>query len=105
MLLYKRVAKGQLGLDLVVVPPSVALTQDVALLDQLGEDFVGASLRDSDRGGDVAQADAGILTDAEQDVGVVREEVPAGRRFACLLCHLLKNSRMNIHEWMIHCLY
>ncbi len=39
----------------------MALTQDVAFLDQLGEDFVGASLGDADRGGDVAQADAGIL--------------------------------------------
>ena len=76
----------------------MALTQDVALLDQLGEDFVGASLGNADRGSNIAQADAGILRDAEQDVGVVCEEVPAGRSFARLFCNLLKNSRIYIHE-------
>ena len=76
----------------------MALAQDVALLDQLGEDFVGASLSDADRSGNIAQADAGILRDAKQDVGVVREEVPTGRCFAGLFCNLLKYSRINIHE-------
>jgi hypothetical protein len=56
----------------------MALTQHIALLDQLGENFLGGPRGDPDRGGDVTQSDAGILRDAEQNVGMIGEEVPAG---------------------------
>ena len=39
---------------------------------------MGASLRHPHRLGDIAQANAGILRDAEQDLGVVREELVFG---------------------------
>jgi hypothetical protein len=78
----KRMAKGQLGLDLVAVAAPMPLAQNVALLDQLGEDFVGAALGDANRSRNIAQSDAGILSDAEQNVGVVGEEVPTGNYLA-----------------------
>src|SRR5512133_910195 len=80
--------QGKLGLDLVAVSPALSLPQDVALLDQLGEDPVGAALGDPDRRSDLAQADAGVMSDAQKDVGVVCQEVPAAAdRFQrCLPC-------------------
>jgi hypothetical protein len=55
----------------------MSLAQHIALVDQLGKDLVGTPLGDADGSGDVAQADPGVLSDAEQDVGVVGQEVPA----------------------------
>src|ERR1700720_4614196 len=98
MFLHERMAQRHLGLDLVAVATAMSLAQDIALLNQLGKDFVGTSLGDADRSGDVAQSDAGIVGNAKQDVGVVREEVPAGGGFGCLLCNLSKYSRIYIHE-------
>jgi len=67
-----------LGLHGVDVPAADALASDVAILDQLGDDPMGASLGDPDRLGDVTQANARIVGDAEQDLGVVGEELVLG---------------------------
>jgi hypothetical protein len=61
LLLDDGMPQGKLGLDLVAVSAPMSLAQHVALLDQLGEDLVGAALRDADGSGDVAQADAGVM--------------------------------------------
>ena len=70
--------QGKLSLDLVAVPPALSLAQHVALFDELGEDPVGGTLGDPDRSGDVAQADARVMSHAYKDVGVVGQKVPAG---------------------------
>ena len=68
----------QLGLDLVDVSPADPLASDVAVVDQLGDDPVGASLRDPHGLGDITQANAGIVRNAEQDLSVVGEELVLG---------------------------
>jgi hypothetical protein len=62
---------------------------------------VSAALGDADRGSDVAQADTGIPGDAEQDVSMVREEVPSGPGLSRCRCYLMCISRKIIHEFMI----
>jgi hypothetical protein len=84
--------QGQIRYHLVAVPPALPLAQHVALLDQLGEDPVGGALGDPDCGGDVPQADSGVISNAAKDVGVVGQEVP----------RLILISRKRIHEYMIH---
>ena len=71
-------AQGKLGLRPGSGFAGPSLAQHVALFDQLGEDPVGGALGDPDRGGDVAQPDARVTGDADEDVGVVGQKVPAG---------------------------
>ncbi len=85
-------AKGELGHDLIAVATPISLAQDIALLNQLGEDFVGASLGNTDRSSYVAQSNTGIISNTEQDVSVVGEEIPTGRDLACVFCYLLQYS-------------
>jgi len=56
--LDERVPQRKLGLDLVAVSTAVSLAQHVALLDELGEDLVGAPLGDADASSDLAEPDA-----------------------------------------------
>ena len=79
MLLGQGVGQRQLGLDLVAVPSALPLAHHVALVHQLGDDPVGGALGDPDGGGDVPQPDAGVTSNADQDVRVVGQKVPAGR--------------------------
>jgi hypothetical protein len=83
--LDERMPQGKLRLDLVAVPAAMSLAEHIALVDQLGEDLVSTPLRDPDSSGDIAQPDTGVMGDAEEDVGVVGEEVPAA-------CHGLRRS-------------
>lgn len=69
--------QGRIFHDLVAVSPAPALAQHVPLFDQLGHDPVGGALGDPNRRGDIAQADARVMSDADEDMGVIREEVPA----------------------------
>ena len=69
--------QGKLSLDLVAVPPALSLAQHVAVFDELGQDPVGGTLGDAYRSGNVAQADARVMSNADQDVGVVCQKVPA----------------------------
>ncbi len=85
----------------------MSLAQQVALFDQLGDDSVSGALGYSNRRGDVAQADAGITSDAHEDMGVIRQKVPASR--GVRVWGLLRISRKLltitgkcIHELMIH---
>jgi hypothetical protein len=72
------VMQRKLGIHLVDVSPATSLANDVAVLDQLGDDPMGASLRDPHRLGDITQANAGVVRDAEQDLSVVRQELVLG---------------------------
>ena len=76
-LLDEGMTQGKPRHHLVAVSSAVSLAQHVALLDQLGQDPVGGALGDPDRCGDVAQADARVMSDADEDVGVVGQKVPA----------------------------
>jgi hypothetical protein len=61
---------------------------------------VGSTLGDPYRNGNVAQADARVMSHTYKDVGVVRQKVPAGDWCLRILLHI---SRRVIHESMIHC--
>ena len=89
---------GAAPYDLVVISSALSLAQHVTLFDELGEDPVGGALGDAHRSGDVAQADARVTRDAGEDMGVVGQEVPAGRRADFCDC-LLEVVFMN--RWYI----
>jgi hypothetical protein len=92
--------QGKLRHDPVTISSPPSRAQHVALFDKLGQDPVGGPLRDPYRGGDVAQADAGVMSHAHKDMGVVCQKVPAGRPGRPLLLV----SGTQIHECMVHCL-
>jgi hypothetical protein len=62
--------------DVVVVAPAGSLARHVTLIHEIGQDLVGGTLGDSHRIRDVAQSDARVVCNAQEDVSVVREEVP-----------------------------
>jgi len=64
-------------LDLVAVAAAVLLLDEVAGCGQVGDDAVGAALGDVQAGGDVAQACARVVGDAQQRPGVIGQETPA----------------------------
>ena len=70
------VAHGDLGVDAVVVAAADSFAFHVAGFDQVGDDALRGALGDPDGLGDVAEADVGFALDAEQHLGVVREEPP-----------------------------
>jgi hypothetical protein len=94
--------QGQLWLDLVVVSSPPSLARHIALIDEIGKDLVGAALRDADGAGNVAQPDSGVISDAQQDVGVVRQEVPMPRYWSRRRLPIF--SRISVHESMLLCL-
>jgi hypothetical protein len=100
-LLDQGMTQRQVGEHLVVVAPALALAPHVALFDQLGEDLVGAALGDADRVGDVAQAHPGVVCDAEENVGVVGEEVPAALHVSY---YITFGYGISIHESVLACL-
>ena len=81
-LLRQGMMQRQLAVDLVDASPTNSLANDVAVLDQLGDDPMSASLRHPYGLGDVAQTNAGVVRDAQQDLRVVREELVLGHLVA-----------------------
>jgi hypothetical protein len=77
-LLGQGMGQRELGLHLVAVPLALSLAQNVTLVDELGQNPVGSTLGDPDSGGNVAQADARVMSHTYKDVGVVCQKVPAG---------------------------
>jgi len=73
------VGEGEVGVDGVVVASSVALARNVPGAGQLGDDAVRGAFGDPDPVAEVAQPDAGIVGDANQDLGVVGQEPPTAR--------------------------
>jgi hypothetical protein len=59
-----------------VVPPTDAGSLEKTGLGEVGHDALNGTLCDPDVIGDVAKADVRILSDAQQDLGVVGEEGP-----------------------------
>jgi hypothetical protein len=73
------VAHESMRVDPVLVPTAVALSVDVARLDEVGEDPLRGSFGDPDVLSDVAEPDVRSSGDAEEDLGVVRKEPPGVR--------------------------
>jgi hypothetical protein len=67
----------EVRLDVVAVAAAVLLLDHVAGLDQVGDDAEGAALGNVQAGRDVAQAHPGVMSDAQQNPGVVGQERPA----------------------------
>ena len=84
-LLHEGVMQRELGIDLVDVSPATSLANDVAVLDQLRDDAMGASLRDPHGLSDVTQANAGVVGNAQHDLSVIGEELVLG--------HLIRTDR------------
>jgi hypothetical protein len=91
-LLREGMTQRELGLHLVDVSPANSLADDVAVLDQLGDDPMGASLRHPHGLGDITQADAGVVRDAQQDLSMVCEELVLG--------HLFGSGRERLLTWI-----
>ena len=72
------VVQRELGIDLVDVSPATSLANDVAVLDQLRDDAMCASLRDPHGLSDITQANPGVVGNAEHDLSVVGEELVPG---------------------------
>jgi hypothetical protein len=70
------VGEPQIAMDRVMVSTAVARAGDVAGRNELVDDPVRGSLSDPDAVADLAQANAGIVRDAQQHLGVVRKKRP-----------------------------
>ena len=70
------VTHGYVGSDAVAVSTADPFALDVAGFDQVGDDALGGSLGDSNALGDVTESRVRVAVDAEEDLGVVREEPP-----------------------------
>jgi hypothetical protein len=70
------VAHLRASVDRVVVAPADLLALDKACLDKVGDDSLGCALGDSDPLGDVAETHVSVPSDAEEYLGVVRDEPP-----------------------------
>lgn len=62
--------------DHVMVPPTVPLSREIPPLLELADDALHGPLGESDHLRDVPHARLGLVGEAYQDVGVVREEGP-----------------------------
>jgi hypothetical protein len=71
-----RLRYGEMGLDLVAIPPTVLLLDDIAGLGEVGDDPVSVPLGDGKTGGDVAQPYLWVVRDAQEGPTVGGEEVP-----------------------------
>ena len=72
------VAEGLLGVECVVVSAAGFGGCEDAGGGEFGDDFLDGTFGDADAGGDVAEAGVRVEGEADQDVGVVGEEGPAG---------------------------
>ena len=75
------VAHGDVRVHRIAVPTPHASTRDVAGLYQVSDDSLCRTLRDPGDRRDVAEPYLGIRVQAEEDLGVAREEVPCAFGF------------------------
>ena len=72
-------AQMRAAVDLVTVTPSDLGSLEVSLGDKVGHDPLSGALSDADLLCEVTGPAVGVASDAQQNVGVVAEEHPAGR--------------------------
>lgn len=63
-------------LDLIGVPPTVPLLDDITADDKIVDDPAGAAFGDAERACDVAETSPGVVGDADQCPRMVGEEAP-----------------------------
>ncbi len=73
---FERMAQRKGGVELVAVAAALAVSLQVAIVDELGHDALRCAFGDADGAGHVSQAHLRVASQAQQDVGVVREERP-----------------------------
>jgi hypothetical protein len=74
------VAHEAFPIDDVLVSPADAAPLEKPGVDELGDDSLNRSLGDADFLRDVPEANSSVSRDAEQNLRVVRDERPDGRR-------------------------
>jgi hypothetical protein len=94
-------AKRHLRFDFVDVSPPAPLAAHIALLDKLREDSMSTTFGDADGCGDITEADTGVMSHAQENVGMVGQKVPAGQSRMCALVTSI--TRNGFHEQMIQC--
>ena len=88
---FQGMPKRKLGVELIAVAPSVALTREVAIRDEFGDDALGGAFGDPHFYCDIAQSHAGVLRNAEQNVCVISKKGPGGHRL------IIDDTRSAIH--------
>jgi hypothetical protein len=71
-------AKGEIAMDPVSVPPTIPLTFEVVSLFEVGHDPLDSSLRDSDTVGDITETNLRVTRDEQEDVSMVTQKSPGG---------------------------
>ena len=71
---------SEVCLDLMAVAAAGFPLHQVAALGRVGDDAVGAAFGDAQAGREVAQPHARVVGDAQQDPGVVGQEISARHR-------------------------
>lgn len=69
-------AEGNRQVDVIAIPTSVFFSAQNSPFLELGNDPLDGALRDSHLAGDVAKTHLGVPQQADQDMGVIREERP-----------------------------
>jgi hypothetical protein len=72
------VPQRQLGVELVFIASSDALTAQITVSHQVGDYALRGALGDADPFRYIAEPDLGILRNAQQNVGVIGEKGPSG---------------------------
>ena len=72
----RRMTHAKRAVEAVAVPPAYALASNVPRLDELLDDSLRRALRDADGRGDVAKPRVRVSLDAEEHLGVARDEAP-----------------------------
>jgi len=79
-----RVPERPVSAHAIAIPPADALALQILVGFELLEDALHGPFGDADPGGDVADARFGVLPDAEEDVRMVRQEIPVSHGFRTL---------------------
>lgn len=75
---FDRVPQWQIRVHPVAITPSDAFGGDVVFGLEVGDNALRRALGDSYQLSDVAKADAWVHRQAQEDVGVIRQESPGG---------------------------
>ena len=93
-LTVRRSGERKMILDLVAIPTAVTLLHDVPGGREVGDDSVGAALRDAERCRDVSESDPRVVRDADQSARMAGEEAPL--RHTSALYHLDSRNRLPV---------
>ena len=88
---FQGMPERKLGVELIAVAPSVALTREIAICDEFGDDALGGALGDPHLYCDIAQSHPGVLRNAQQNVCVISEKGPCRHRL------IIDDTRSAIH--------